>query len=131
MKYKVGDRVKVIKVDDGPGSWYAKYIGKTATITKVNVDAYVLDLPNKEGNQTSEGWFNEELSFAGKPLPIKFVVAYDEHDFDPAKLFTSRKELDDWLREARDNENIVWASLRVFEVKKEMEVKTTFTLKTK
>jgi hypothetical protein len=130
MKYKVGDKVKVVKIDED-NSWYEKYIGKTATITNISSERYTLDLPDKYGNYISENWLEKEVEFVGKALPIKFVVVYDENDVDPAKLFASRTELDEWLKEARDNENIVWASLRIFEVNKEMEVKTTFTLKTK
>ena len=111
-------------------------------------EIYVLKMGNKMGDFSYKLWASEgkleergsgchcptKWIKVGKPKktkPAKFVVIYDETDGDPAETFKSRTELNKWLKEAKDDENIVWNSIKVFEVKKEMEVLTSFRLKTK
>lgn len=66
-----------------------------------------------------------------KPKPIKFIALYEEVDKDPYKEFTSKKKLLEWLKEAQEDEDIVFDSIVVYPVGKPMKVETSFRLNEK
>ncbi len=63
--------------------------------------------------------------------PVKFIVIYEESGDDPHKTFTSRKELMEWIKEAKEDEDIDFDTIQVYPAGKELRVefKTTFSLK--
>jgi len=132
-KFKVGDRVKIIKNING-GTKDNKYIGKVGIIVKKarhDVQPYDIRLQNGD---LLEAWAEDEfkLMTKGRPFklkPVKYIAFYDEEDKDPTKKFTSKKELNEWLKEAQKDEDIVFSSIKVYEIKKEYEVLTSFSLK--
>jgi len=129
-KFKVRDRVKVIKRD----SWNDdKYVGKTGEIINAEgsgIYPYFVEFNNGD----KEYFADDEVELVSRsrgrpPKPVKYIAFYDEEDRDPAKKFTSRKELNEWLKEAEGNRDIIFSSIKVYEVKKEYEVLTSFKLK--
>jgi hypothetical protein len=66
-----------------------------------------------------------------KPKPVLYAVFYEENGVDPLKEFYSRKELNDWLKEASEDRGIRWDSIRVIERPKflKVEVSKSFRLK--
>ncbi len=126
MKFKVGDKVI------GTKGAYSGQCGIKGTIVGITGDNIPYKVQYDNGVRTYEGKEDIKLIKKGritKAKPVKFVAIYDENNEDPAKTFTSKKELNTWLTEVRDNDDIVWNSIKVFEVKKEYEVETGFRLK--
>jgi len=135
-KFKVGDKVKV--VGNEAGDDYNRYLGKTGVIVEADDGMYPYMVEfDKEGGKyhDSKDVFGEqELALAkpGRPSklkPIQFIAFYDETDGDPAKKFTSKKELNEWLKEAQKDENIIFDSIEVFPVGKPMKIEMSFKLK--
>lgn len=140
MKFKVGDKVKINKflrnncvacID--PKADYIR-------ITKVDKDhnAYEFISCDASGDSLSScdghtalihGCTLLDDTKKEKPQPVQFVAIWDERSGDPAKTFTSKKELDEWLKEAYESERIIKSSIRVFSVKEEHQVKVNFSLK--
>lgn len=139
MKYKVGNRVKAIG---------GRPKGHCGIIRKINGNEYTVEFDNWHNGHSgttnglniknSSGWclLEEEIkllhkgSKAIKAKPTLYVVIYDEVNKDPAETFSSKAELNKWLKEAKENRDIVWNSIKVYEVKKEFTVKamTSFRL---
>lgn len=128
---KVGTKGTIIYIDPDPNSnvpWAVKFDDK---IEKGH------DLGNCGAPNVKYGygyWCHrssvEIIGKRGRPAkekPVQYVVFYDENDHDPMKTFTERQALVAWLKEAREDEDIDFGSIRVFEVKKELKV----TLKTR
>ena len=66
---------------------------------------------------------------SAKPLLTQFVAIYEEKGCgDPVKKFTSKKELVKWIRKAQTDEEILFDSIEVYPVGKELKVKTDFRL---
>lgn len=126
MKFKVGDKVKNKKTG-------AIDFVKSAPGMKIYDMKGFLD-SDKGFLLKGYGWgYQKSWKLVGrgrneKVLPIKYVVFYEENDGDPMKTFSTNKELKGWLSEAKDDEDIDFSSIRVFEVKKELKVKTSFRL---
>lgn len=127
-EFKVGDKVRVIEKN------YCNpiEIGHVGTINEINPEnyPYIIQLDNNDVS-LKEDWC--ELVGKGRParvLPIKYAVFYKENDVNPMATFTAEKELKSWLTNAKDNEEIDFSSIRVFEVKRELrvEAKTSFKL---
>ncbi len=122
-KYSVGDKVKVIKnVGD---SSYDNYVGKIATIIKVDSDdddiPYCLDLPPNKGEK-APWWYEEELQKVPRGRPrkkeaVKYVAS-------PRYVFKSKEELKKWI-EGVDQSEEFWNSEEIFEIKKRIKIKTT------
>jgi len=132
MKYKEGDKVKVIENNSGLGV-YDKYIGQVGKVTGVIKHiTYPYDVLFGDGKESD--WKEEELSVVtrgrpSKPKPVKFIAIYDEEDGDPTKKFVSKTALNKWLKEAREDDDIVFESIEVYEVKDVYGVATSFRLK--
>lgn len=118
--FKIGDRVKAM-VDNHMGEV------KKGTILTVT---YVAD-----------NFFAGDSKFGGlamcdyclvkdfKESPVQYIAIYDLVDRDPTKTFTSKKELNKWLKEAKNDKDVIFDSIKIFEVKKQYSVQTTFRLK--
>ncbi len=132
MKFKKGDRVRV--VDNISDPWFDRYIGKIATVVDLGnycEDLFWLNLPEERGRERSV-WAEEELEKITVGRPKKEpVIRYVVVRASVASAFASRKELMIWLREAREDSNVDWDSIRVFDVKKEMRVLTSLELRAK
>lgn len=126
-KFKVGQKVRT----DG-GFGHDPAIGTIVSISGSG-DLYQVKVP-KSCHPSIKLWnyFTKELELARgrppKPKPIKFIATYDEVDKDPYKTFTSKKELNEWLEEAKKDEEIEFGSIKVYEIKKEFGVETSFKL---
>lgn len=122
MKFKQGDKIKILRSLHG----HEYPIGSIRTIDRIDSDGYIF---------TSGPYFvkADEIKLVNgkkeKILPTQFVVTYDEVSRDPYKTFTSKKEMNGWLKEAKSNTSIKFETIRVYEVKRTWEVKTSFTLK--
>ncbi len=121
MNFKAGDKIKATKNCSGAeaGKTYVARINESGRPTIVNCSC-------------GSGW--ELVTRRGRPRkekPIKFIVKYDIRSGDPLEEFTSKAELNKWLEEARDNENIIFNSIKVYGIKEEYEVKLNFSLKVK
>lgn len=110
MKFKVGDKVRT--------NYCSQYRDpeREHTVTEI-----------KGSNIHYKGGFDIARSLElvsrkrGRPRKgktVKFVVIYDEQDRDPVKEFTTKKALMTWLEEARENEDIIWDSIKVIPVSK-------------
>jgi hypothetical protein len=138
-KFKIGDKVKatdravgkvgflgeVVKADgDSLGIEYEKFVGGHNCGGK-----------GRSGHCWNERAGNlEKIDGRGrpaKPKPIMFIVTYDLTCGDPAELFTSKADLVKWLKEARDNKDVIFSSIRAFPVSGELEVKLRVSLKEK
>jgi ribosomal protein L21E len=126
-KFKVGDKVRIIECSFTNSDIHE---GKTGTIVHIfKSGAYEVDYGIEGDNCVAN---RVELIKNGKKvkeLPVQFVVTFDENGRDPVAVFTSKKEMKKWLTKAKDNSEIVFGSIRIFEVKKEYAVKMNFTLK--
>lgn len=126
----MGDTVRIVKILGTNSSRYDKYLGKTTTIT--NIDGEDAEYPYRVDCDGGEGrWKHDEFVKACKEGPTLYVVTYDIEDHDPVEKFSSKKELDTWLKLAKTNNEIVFESIKVYEVKREYEVKMSFSLKKK
>jgi hypothetical protein len=125
MEFKVGQKVK---------------IKKDCTCCKKG-EICTLHLGTKEGSDKSTlfAWGkglrancscknNWEL-FREKGMKVMFIVIYDRVDRDPTEKFYSRKELDEWLELARNDKDVVYDSIEIYEVGKQYNVKVTYKLK--
>lgn len=128
MKFKVGDKVKIIKIkrEHHFGDDYLNQVGEI--IEDYPGRNLIYDFWVKFDDDEIYQYGEEELAKAGKALPIKYVVFYKENNVDPMATFTTEKELKSWLTKAKDNEEIDFSSIRFFEVKKELKVKISFKL---
>lgn len=82
----------------------------------------------KEGNDAIRD-FKIVTGKKEKVLPVLYVVTYDIEDRDPVQTFTSKKDMNEWLKEARKNSRIKFDLIKVYEVKKAYEIKVNFSLK--
>ncbi len=131
IKFKVGDRVKVVKTgalnlesEDWCKSAFKKiglmYPGGTAVIKDVRDDD---DWVGIEGSSLSIS--SEHFALAGKSYKeksIKLVLTYDE-DVDPVEFFTERKDAVKRIKELSEKPEV--RNIRLFEVKKEFKVETS------
>jgi hypothetical protein len=138
MKFKVGDRVKVVSVDfQGHGKLSPRDIGDTGTVIDFKVFSNMPINVRLDHHGSFEWSFPEEAlelaakDIKGKPKPVLYAVFYEEDDVDPLKEFYSRKELNDWLKKASEDRSIRWESIRVIEKPKflKVEVSKSFRLK--
>ena len=87
----------------------------------------------RKGEKGVVAWEGEDdirlISHGHFPRPVQFIAFYDETDGDPAKKFTSKKELNEWLKEAQKDGNIIFDSIEVFPVGKPMKIEMSFKLK--
>jgi hypothetical protein len=138
MKFKVGDKVKMVWIDpEFEENTDKEYLGRTGVVVAVEEEydyPYEVDF---EGTSNKNNHFSEnqlELVKAGrpaKPKPVLYAVFYEEDGVDPLKEFYSRKELNDWLKKASEDRSIRWDSIRVIEKPKflKVEVSKSFRLK--
>lgn len=133
MEIKVGN---VYKVKDplACGAFHT-YNGDSIKITDIDIDGgLTYDILRGGKVVTNCSYCLNEKNLIptnqkGKVLSTLYVVTYDIEDRDPVATFTSKKEMDVWLKEARTNTRRKFDSIKVYEAKKQYEVKTSFTLK--
>jgi len=125
MEFKAGQRVK-IKVDCSDckkGEICILHFG-----SKGGRDMSTLFAWGKNPGANCSCKNNWEL-FKGKTEKVMFIVTYDRVDRDPTETFSSKKELDEWLKQTKENKNIIYDSIKVYEVGKQYNVKVTYALK--
>ena len=66
-----------------------------------------------------------------KPKQVKYYVIYDKTCGDPCKAFYTRKELNEWLKEALEDREIIWDSIKILSDFKEQVVTVKFKLEEK
>lgn len=134
MEFIKGDRVKILSHSKHPSTGSGIYWDNLANGNHENAvgkigfysDGSVFERLGREGEYY--GRFDDrELELVNKGRPV-YVVFYEVNEIDPMKTFSTDKELKEWLAEAKDNKDIDFSSIRVFEVKKELKVKTSFKL---
>lgn len=134
MAFKIGDRVKTEygtgkiiadPVSDSPGVEHDENI-KGHSCQGKGKGGYCYWISKGDIKKISRG-----RSRKGKQ--VKFIAIYDETDRDPYKTFISRKELVDWIKEAQEDKDVVFDSIRVFGVDREIEIeiKKSVTLRAK
>ena len=125
MTFKVGDRVKDISYEcEGVVTNLTGHNGES-TLLRIKRDDGIDGSPQKIGKWACNPK-NLVLIKSGRPVkvkPVVYVVIYDEVDRDPTKIFTSKKDLTSWLKEAKEDSDVVWDSIRIFEVSKELRAK--------
>lgn len=136
MSFKVGDKVKIVKIDS-ISAIDKKDLGKQGVIIEKGVNndhPYRVEFKNKETNIFND----DEMKKIGRGRPkkeklVKYIAIYNETDGDPAKKFFTLKELKTWIKEAKENENIIFDSIEVYPVSErlEVELKTSVSLKVK
>jgi len=130
MEFKVGDKVRIKSDDVSPlSSAYKK--GDTAVyLGDGRFEMYTGTGQSVDDERSQERIFEKIVrGRPSKPKTLKFVAIFDEEDGDPHKLFFTKKELNEWLTEAREDDNIVWNSIKVIEAKRVYDVWTSFKLK--
>lgn len=126
--FKVGDKVEVNNRyrKSNPNGSIGKIVGKGKSTRDKD---YYYDVIVKSGKSPEFPWFYYQKDLKpvskrghpAKPKKVKFVVIYDEEDGDPTEKFYSRKELMKWLKEAQDDEEIIWDSIEIYLVDKKMK----------
>lgn len=132
-KFKLGDRVKIVSYMGKETKTSCYEIGHVGTVLEVDDDNTV-----KLGPKLSVNWVDiEDLKKVKKPgrprkeKPIQYIVIYDERSGDPHKLFKTRKEMKDWIKEALDDENIINSSIKAYKLDHELVVGHQVTLRKK
>ena len=128
MSFKAGDKVKIKEACSGTVA------GEICTLREAESMAGERNLWAKGKDSLGKGCKHPEYwKKVGKEKPVRFVVFYDEIDRDPAEKFTSRKELVAWIKEAKENKDIIFDSIEVYPVgeRLEVEIKTNVSLKRK
>lgn len=126
-KFKNGNKVIVTgivrKHDVG-----VRYLGQIGEINgKAQERGYDHMILFKDG---WNGMFSEkELTRVLKTPSPKYMLFYELNGVDPIATFTSKEFLMDWLKLARNNHEISFDSIRVFEVVKEHQIETEIVLK--
>ena len=125
-KFKVGDRVK-IRVDCSGCITDEVYTLMRGYVSGGNKYKLVARGGKIEGNgcgcHCQHNWIKFSRGRPRKEKQVKYIAIYEENNVDPVKKFTSRKELIDWIKEAKEDEDIDFDSIEVFEVNKRLEVK--------
>ncbi len=134
MKFKVGDKVKIIKIIDDDGDMYQKDKGKIGKITDIDnnhTHPYSLDCKGLMADFFLE---NElELVKKSKPAkPPKFLLQY-ELDEDPIEYFEMLPQARNRLKELVKDETLKRHTVRLFELKRELsvEIKDNISIKIK
>jgi len=140
-KFKVGDRVEILGDKAHAGHWFSP--GSKGTILKrsgtysyeVQPEGFTSRLKSRF---VSAGDLKliDKRGRLSKPKLVKYIAKYEEEGRDPYKEFTSKKELNEWLRVQQltldgANENIIFDSIVVYPVGKPMKVEQSFRLKAK
>lgn len=116
MKFKVGDRVRVVNTEYAPEA-----NNKVTVITRIVGSSY--ELAHRDCNGI---WSEGHLELVtGHPKKVKFyqfVVIYDRTSGDPHELFYTKKALIDWCLEAWDDTNIINDSIKVYRLGDELSV---------
>jgi len=117
MSFKAGDKVK-IKI-----SCSGTVAGEICTLREAESMTGERNLWAKGKDSLGKGCKHPEYwKKVGKEKPVKFIAIYDETGRDPAEKFTSRKELVAWIKEAKEDEDIIFDSIEVYPVGKRLEV---------
>ena len=142
MKFKIGDRVRIIKRKAGNRTGGEKWhnpngdVGSCGVITAIDSDKKTYCVEN--GIKYFGFFDHEEIElYKGKrgraatvkTETIKYVVSYEVSDHDHIQHFTDVKALHEWLKKAIGFGDVKSTAFRVFEVKKEFKVLTSFRLK--
>lgn len=136
MNFKVGDICKVREEYVDACGDYTGEDADSVRITSVSISGYAYDIL-KDGEKVGHcGCYDDDELITSKgrpakPKPVLFVAVYDKRDIDPAEVFTSEKDMKDWLRQARKDSNVLFDTIRVFKVTDEYGVLTSFSLKKK
>lgn len=135
MKYKVGDKVKILPRKYGQKNQsppyvdsMTKFVGKILTIsTIIYPNNYYLEC---NPYYWREDWL-QKVGKSVKEKPIKYVLFYDENYHDPMETFLELKEVKKWIKDNLKNEDIDFDSIRIFEVKKELKFKKSINIQIK
>lgn len=140
MKYKVGDKVKILPRKDSQRNQSPFYLdkmtefaGKTLTISGIP-DSGITDYGSYILKGNSWFWHEDWLQKVDKlseEKPIKYVLFYDENDHDPMVTFSELKEVKKWIKDNLINKDIDFDSIRIFEVKKELKFKKSINIQIK
>ncbi len=127
MKFKIGDKVKIIACEDDYCD--KDCVGKTTTIIGIGTDNEYPYIVERIGNM-DEIFKDSELQLVkpAKAKPVIYVVGW-ETDEDPYRTFTSESEMRGYLTELAKDDDVEKDSIEVFEVKKHYKV--SFDFKTK
>ena len=60
---------------------------------------------------------------------MKFIATYDKTCGDTHKLFATKKELAKWVKEAREDEEIVFKSIKAYNLGPELKISLSVRLK--
>jgi len=133
-KFKAGDRVRIKSNDVHPLSPHYK---KGDTAIYLGADRFEMSDGNFQWvtrEDRKEEIFNRiKRGRPSKSKPVKFIAKYIEDGGDPYKEFTSKKALNEWLKGVQEDnhEDIEFNSIKIYEIKKEFGVETSFRLKEK
>lgn len=128
-KFKVGDRVKLVKVHKYWVSEETKCLGKPGIISN-NDDSDVrveVKFDNEELNDGYNFFYEYQLKLISHSkevsmLKAKFGIKYDR-DTDPIEFFSTKKDAEKRIAELLDDDEVDKPSLVLFEVGKRWEVK--------
>lgn len=129
MKFKVGDRVKLVKVHKNWVSEETKFLGKPGIISN-NDDSDVrveVKFDNEELNDGYNYFYEYQLELISHSkevsmLKAKYGIKYDR-DTDPVEFFQTKKDADKRIAELLDDAEVDKSSIVLFEVGKRWEVK--------
>lgn len=131
MKFKIKDKVKIVKVFNEDGSICTEHsedIGKIFVVESVN--KYAKFPYSLEGIDSD--WKDQELKLISTYKLPKFLLQY-ELDEDPVEYFDNLPQVRKRLKELNENSSFKSDSVRLFELKKELDVNikdvTSITIK--
>ena len=138
MEFKINDRVKCISQYEGKD----EAVGKCGTVIRLNGENAILvefddDIHGHSGNGEGKpnhcwnfsGDLEKYFEMVGDHKDPKYIAVYDETRGDPHMIFYSKESLVSWLKGARENQRVIFSSVRVFEIASERRVTTTVSIK--
>jgi len=145
MEFKIGDKVKFKykKIGESVPSSYnagginvkhgSTKLGKEIAVVKGKYDKYTeVEFISEDNRAVCLGFYENDLELVTrgnyKPKTPTHVVIWEE-DNDPAKLFTSEKDANDFIKELTENSDVKQDSIILLEVKSAKKVKVNKVIK--
>jgi hypothetical protein len=125
MKFKAGDRVMLSKDSHHFGEPHQLSDGEVGVVIVPHDGGNNHPVHVRYGGGT-KSYEESDLILEGERRATKFIAIYDEGDGDPAREFSSEKELMEWLNDLPSE--VIKSSIRVFSVSGEYEPKFCTTL---